>query len=139
RRGAAVVITVGVQNDLMFERVVLAYRPEGETDFHRREMKIIAQGTYRAEIPASVASAPSVAYYVEAQDREGAPVAGRGSAASPLVIHLTGPPPTISLPEGTPEEEEDDDRLPDRRFFVALLAGSGAGWATGSGDTNADA
>lgn len=138
RRGGPVAITVGVQSDLAFDTLVLAYRGEGEADFRRREMKLVAPGTYRAEIPSSATAAPSVAYYVEAEDKDGSPVAGRGSPGSPLVVELVGPPPTMSLPRESPQEDEEDEPLPARRFYVAVLAGSGAGWATGNGDTNAD-
>lgn len=137
RRGAPIPITVTVQNALAFEALVLVWRPEGEPDYRRREMKRVAEGTYRGEIPSSDTVAPSVAYYVEAVDKEGAPVAGRGSAGSPLVIPLEGPPPRLRLPV-EPTDEEEEEAMPPRRLYVALLVGSGAGWTAGTGDTNAD-
>lgn len=76
RRGTPIPITVTVQNALAFEALVLVWRPEGEPDYRRREMKLVAEGTYRGEIPSSDTVAPSVAYYVEAVDKEGAPVVG---------------------------------------------------------------
>jgi hypothetical protein len=138
RRGAPIPIIVTVQNALAFEVLVLVWRPEGEPDYRRREMKRVAEGTYRGEIPSSDTLAPSVAYYVEALDTEGAPVAGRGSAGSPLVIPLEGPPPRLRLPV-EPTDEEEEEAMPPRRLYVGLLVGSGAGWTTGTGDTNADA
>jgi hypothetical protein len=137
RRGSSIPITVSVQSALAFDVLVLVFRPEGEPDYRRRVMKRVAEGTYRAEIPSSDTAAPSVSYYVEAIDKEGAPVASRGSAGNPLIIALTGPPPTMTLPSEAPDEDE-EDTAPSRRFFVALLAGSGAGWTAGTGDTNAD-
>jgi hypothetical protein len=137
RRGSSIPITVTVQNALVFEGVTLVFRPEGEPDYRRREMKRVAEGTYRAEIPSSDTAAPSVAYYIEAVDKDGAPVAGRGSAGSPLVIPLSGPPPTLSLPAEAPDDD-DEDGLPVHRLFLAVLVGSGAGWTAGAGDTNAD-
>jgi hypothetical protein len=136
RRGAAIVITVGVQNELSFDKLVLAYRPEGESDFRGRDMKAVAEGTYRAEIPADATAGRMVAYYIEARDKDGAPVAGRASAQSPLVIQLAGEPPWSTTGGG--EEPEEAEGPAARRFFVGLLAGTGAGWATGYGDTNAD-
>jgi len=140
RRGGSIVVTVGVQNELAFDKLVLAYRPEHELEFHGREMRLGAEGTYRAEIPPSGTRGRSVAYYIEARDKEGAPVAGRASAESPLVIQLVGEPPRLAVADGDghAEDVEDDNAPPERRYFLALLVGTGAGWATGNGDTNAD-
>jgi hypothetical protein len=138
RRGAAIVITVGVQNELAFDKLVLAYRAADATEYHFREMRLASEGTYRAEIPFDATLGRSVAYYVEARDKDGAPVAGRASAESPLVIKLDGEPPWSTAGAAPGEEEDDADEEAGRRFFVALLAGTGAGWATGNGDTNAD-
>jgi hypothetical protein len=137
RRGAPIPIIVTVQNALAFESLVLVFRPEGEPDYRRREMKRVGDGTYRAEIPSSDTVAPAVAYYIEAVDKDGAPVAGRGSAGSPLVIPLEGPPPRLRLPV-EPTDEDEEDAMPSRRLYLAVLVGSGAGWAAGAGDTNAD-
>jgi len=99
-------------------------------------MRPVTEGTYRAEIPADATLGHSVAYYVEARDKDGAPVAGRASAQSPLVIQLSGEPPWSTLAGG--EEAEEGEGPTSRRFFVGLLVGTGAGWASGYGDTNAD-
>ena len=72
------------------EQIILAYRPEGATEFLGREMKEVADGRYGAEIPTSATSGGTVAYYIEAEDAEGAPIAARGSVDNPLVIHLLG-------------------------------------------------
>ena len=90
KQGSAISVTVGVQNDLEFEKIILAYRPEGATEFLGREMKEVADGRYGAEIPTSATSGGTVAYYIEAEDAEGAPIAARGSVDNPLVIHLLG-------------------------------------------------
>jgi hypothetical protein len=138
KQGSAISITVAVQNDLQFEKVILAYRPEGATEFLGREMKEVADGRYGAEIPTSATSGGTVAYYVEAEDAEGAPVAARGSVDNPLVIHLLGV--GVSRRTGDEEEEDEDDEAeaPDHRYFVGLMAGGGFGLATGNGDTNRD-
>ena len=62
-------------------------------------------------------------------------VAGRASAGNPLVIELQGAQPAAVAKV---EEDGDGEGLVGRRFFVGLLVGAGAGWATGDGDTNAD-
>jgi hypothetical protein len=135
RRGTPIPIDVGVQNDLAFDKLVLAYRPEGAADFHGREMKLVDAHTYRAEIPEQATLGAGVAYYIEALDKDGAPVAGRASAQSPLVVELTGPLPAGPVRARDADTDDDD---PGARFYVALLVGSGGGWTSGDGDTNAD-
>ena len=124
---------MAVQNELAFDKLVLAYRPEGDSDFRGREMKLVSEGTYRSEIPPEGTRGRMVAYYIEARDKDGAPVAGRASAQAPLVISLEGEP--SRAPD---EDEADATALLGRRLFVAVLVGTGAGWAKGNGDTNAD-
>src|SRR6185436_2958535 len=140
KQGSAISVTVGAKDDLEFEKIILAYRPEGATEFLGREMKEVADGRYGAEIPSSATSGGTVAYYIEAEDAEGAPIAARGSVDNPLVIHLLG----VGVSHRTgdesedEDEEEDDEEGPDYRYFVGLMAGSGFGYASGVGDTNRD-
>ena len=140
KQGSAISVTVGVEDDLEFEKIILAYRPEGATEFLGREMKEVADGRYSAEIPSSATSGGTVAYYIEAEDADGAPIATRGSVDNPLVIHLLGV--GVSHRTGDEDEDEDDDddddEGPDYRYFVGLMAGSGFGYAIGEGDTNRD-
>ena len=138
KQGSAISVTVGVQNDLQFEKIILAYRPEGATEFLGREMKEVADGRYGAEIPTSATSGGTVAYYIEAEDAEGAPIAARGSVDNPLVIHLLGVGISHRTGDDEDEEEDEDEEGPDHRYFVGMLVGSGVGWASGTGDTNAD-
>jgi hypothetical protein len=139
KQGSAISVTVGVQNDLEFEKIILAYRPEGATEFLGREMKEVADGRYGAEIPTNATSGGTVAYYIEAEDAEGAPIAARGSVDNPLVIHLLGVGVSHRTGEDEDEdEEEDEDEGPDHRYFLGVMAGSGVGYATGTGDTNAN-
>jgi hypothetical protein len=136
KQGSAISVTVGVQKDLQFEKMILAYRPEGATEFLGREMKEVADGRYGAEIPTSATSGGTVAYYIEAEDADGAPVAARGSVDNPLVIHLLGV--GISHRTGDDDDDDGDDEGPDHRYFLGMMGGLGIGWATGNGDTNAD-
>ena len=138
KQGSAISITVAIQNDLQFEKMILAYRPEGATEFLGREMKEVADGRYGAEIPTSATSGGTVAYYVEAEDAEGAPVAARGSVDNPLVIHLLGVGVSRRTGDEEEEDENDEEEAPDHRYYVGLMAGSGFGLATGNGDTNRD-
>jgi hypothetical protein len=136
RQGSAISITVGVQDGLQFERLVLAYRPDGGSEFLGREMKQVSDGKYGAEIPPPATSGSTVAYYIEAEDADGGLVASRGSVDSPLVIHLAGVGAVRH--ETTGDDDDDDDEAPEKRYFVGLMAGTGFGWASGQGDTNAD-
>src|SRR5579863_7117801 len=75
KKGSAISITVGVQPDVKFDKMVLAYRPEGAAEFLGREMKAVAEGRYGAEIPTTATLGATVAYYVEADDADGNAVA----------------------------------------------------------------
>jgi hypothetical protein len=136
KKGSAISVTVGVQADLKFDKMVLAYRPEGATDFLGREMKAVAEGRYGAEIPTTATVGATVAYYIEADDAEGNAVATKGTVDNPLVINLGGAKAAVHKSEEESEEEEDDE--PDHQYFVGLMLGTGFGWATGTGDTNHD-
>jgi hypothetical protein len=134
KKGSAISVTVGVQPDVKFDKMVLAYRPEGATEFLGREMKEVAEGRYGAEIPTTATLGATVAYYVEADDADGNAVATKGTVDNPLVINLGGAKAPVHKAEGEGEEEEDDE--PDHQYFVGFMLGSGFGWATGPGDTN---
>jgi hypothetical protein len=140
KRGSAISISVGVQSDLRFDKLVLAYRPEGASEFLGREMKQVSESTYAAEIPTTATAGVTVAYYVEAEDKDGAPLAARGSADNPMVISLGGAAHPVAVVSKTEEEEGDEEEEGSlkSKVFLGLLIGSGAGWATGTGDTNAD-
>ena len=90
KQGNAIRVTVNVDESLKFHKVVLAYRPQGTSEFLGREMDPVGPGAYSAEIPAHATTGSSVAYYIEAQDDDGQPVADRGTESRPLVIHLDG-------------------------------------------------
>ena len=135
KKGSAISVTVGVQADLKFDKMVLAYRPEGATEFLGREMKEVSEGRYGAEIPTTATLGATVAYYVEADDADGNAVGTKGTVDNPLVINLGGAKaPVHKASEG----EEEEDEAPDHQYFVAFMLGSGFGWATGPGDTNHD-
>jgi hypothetical protein len=136
KQGSAISITVGVPAELVFEKMVLAYRPDGATEFLGREMKQVSDGQYGAEIPTTATSGSVVAYYIEAEDADGGLVASRGSVDSPMEIHLAGVGARHHA--DTDNDDDDEDEAPDNRYFVGLMAGAGFGWATGDGDTNAD-
>ena len=100
KKGSAISVTVGVQPDMKFDKMVLAYRPEGATEFLGREMKAVAEGRYGAEIPTTATLGATVAYYVEADDAEGNAVATKGTVDNPLVINLGGAKAAVHKPGG---------------------------------------
>ena len=132
RRGSAISVTAVVQSALVFEKLVLAYRKAEGDEFLGRPMNLVGSDTYSAEIPASATAGSQVAYFIEALDKDGEVVAGRGSPERPLVIALLG-----EAPAGGRRGEGDGD-MPLRRVTVALSIGSGVGLASGYGDLNAD-
>ncbi len=138
KQGSAISITVGVSPDLKFDKLVLAYRPEGASEFLGREMKSVAEGRYGAEIPTSATGGNVVAYYIEAEDAEGNPVASKGTVDSPMVIALSSSRSAAIRKVVEPEHPEEEEEAPTYRYFAALLFGTGFGWATGVGDVNHD-
>jgi hypothetical protein len=151
KQGNAIRVTVNVDETLKFHKVVLAYRPQGTSEFLGREMDPIGPGAYSAEIPEHATSGSSVAYYIEAQDDDGQPVANRGTESRPLVIQLAGEarPSERAHASAVTKKSEDDDTTTIRgeadseedngaRWFAGVLVGSGVGYATGTGETNAN-
>jgi hypothetical protein len=135
----AISITVNVDAGLKFDKIVLAYRPNGAADYLGRELKQVDPGIYSAEIPQRATSGTLVAYYLEAQDQNGDPVAARGSADKPLVIMLGEPRVAKKSAKGDEDGDDDGDDDDDEngsKFFVGLLVGSGAGYASGNGDND---
>jgi hypothetical protein len=135
RPGTAISITVNVENGLKFQKLVLAYRPNGAANFLGREMTQVDPGIYSAEIPARATSGTMVAYYIEAQDENGDPVATRGSDSKPLVVMLGDT--RVAKADAKSDDDDDDDDDDDEntsKFFAAISLGSGAGYASGNGD-----
>jgi hypothetical protein len=144
--GTGIPITVNVDPGLKFEKIVLAYRPNGASDYLGREMKQVDPGIYSAEIPPRATTGTLVAYYIEAQDKNGDPVAARGSADKPLAIMLGEPRVAKKTArrgddqqgeggEGDDDDDDDDDEN-GSKFFIGVQFGSGAGWASGNGDND---
>ncbi|HVY37922.1 MAG TPA: hypothetical protein VHM31_08300 [Polyangia bacterium] len=156
KQGNPIRVTVNVDDTLKFRKIVLAYRPEGAPQFFGREMEPSGTGAYSAEIPDRATAGASVAYYMEAQDEDGQPVASRGTEERPLVVQLTGgprpaAPATRQSRPGDGDEtgvvahgqvggrdEDDQDEAPSNRWFTSLLIGGGFGTTSGHAELNAD-
>jgi hypothetical protein len=132
-QGGAITISARVDPNLTVKKLVLAYRPDGASDFLGRVMKEVTQGNWSAEIPSSATAGNRVAYYIEAQGPDDNTLATKGTADDPFVIALKG--------SGAPEvkgaeEEETEDAGPS--WYLGIGLGSGTGYATGNGEVNAD-
>jgi hypothetical protein len=150
KQGHAIKVTVNLDENLKFHKVVLAYRPQGTSDFLGREMDPVGPGAYSAEIPDRATTGSSVAYYIEAQDDDGQPVANRGTEERPLVIQLGGelrPEHARSSVAKSSQDDSDDSTTvreegePEdegQTWFASVRLGSGVGYASGTGETNAN-
>jgi hypothetical protein len=153
KQGNAIKVTVNVDENLKFHKIVLAYRPQGTSEFLGRAMDPVGPGAYSAEIPDHATTGSSVAYYIEAEDDDGQPVANRGTEERPLVIPLGGEPrperPHAAVADRrTTTGDGDDDSTTVREegeaeetshpWFVGVLLGSGVGYTSGTGETNAN-
>jgi hypothetical protein len=154
KQGNAIKVTVNVDESLKFHKIVLAYRPQGTSEFLGRAMDPVGPGAYSAEIPDHATTGASVAYYIEAEDDDGQPVANRGTEERPLVIQLGGESRPAErahasvTAKGTTTGDGDDDSTTVREegeaeetthpWFVGMLVGTGVGTTSGTGETNAN-
>ena len=154
KQGNAIKVTVNVDENLKFHKIVLAYRPQGTSEFLGRAMDPVGAGAYSAEIPDHATTGSSVAYYIEAEDDDGQPVANRGTEERPLVIQLGGEShpserahaavadkrttTSDSDDDSTTVREEGEPEETSHPWFVGVLVGSGVGYASGTGEINAN-
>jgi hypothetical protein len=142
--GQPITIKAQVSESLGAERVVLAYRPEGATDFRTREMDPVKDSDwYQTEIPPEATSGASVAYYVLAQNAEGQPLAQNGTVAEPHVVTLGGEGAGGEGVEGANPEaetaeagEEGGEEGGAPFYWFALALGSGFGYHSGTPEAN---
>ena len=129
-RGEAIPIVVVPDESLQADQVVLAYRAAGAPTFNKSTLARQVGGTFEGAIPALATTGNNVTYYIEARNVDGKLVAARGSPVSPLDVTLTEPAPgthaadVVVAATGAAEPA----------FVLGLQVGTGAGWATGSGE-----
>lgn len=136
--GEDVVIKARIQQGLRLDRVVLAYRPEGASDFLARDMEVDGPD-YAARIPEAAARGGSVAYYIEARGRGGQSLARNGSPDEPHVVTLVGG-------DGEPVGQVDSGDVPGEEprgtgggmkgLWLSMGIGAGGGWAKGKPEVN---
>ena len=127
---------------IKFNRMVLAYRPEGATGFLARDMDAGGDGWYSARIPEAATQGGLVQYYVEARDETGRSVANNGSETEPHVVALGNAAAAVddaSLVEADPETPLDEvtPTTGDATGFVfGVSVGSGLGYVSGTPEVN---
>jgi hypothetical protein len=132
--GTAYTVKAKVEGGGRFDRIVLAYRAEGASDFLARDMDRTPEGEYEARIPEPAMQGASVSYYLEARGRGGQALARNGTPDAPHVVALS--------PTGADAEVEDE--LPDRggkssggeRLWLSLGLGVGGGYTKGNPEVN---
>ncbi|HLK90708.1 MAG TPA: tetratricopeptide repeat protein [Polyangia bacterium] len=130
--GRAVPITVVPDKDLGAAAIVLRYRPVTAPAFIDLPMQKDPSGTYVAAIPASATKDQQAVYFIEARRSDGSVLVRRGSAVDPMVVALVAPAgPTAGVE--TKHAEPAHAAAP-KSFYFALLAGSGVGTASGTGE-----
>jgi hypothetical protein len=128
-------ITVMPDKDLEASTIVLRYRAASSYAFNDVPMTKGPTGAFEAAIPASATDGEQVVYFIEARRSNGSVVVGRGTAADPIVVALARPAPAVvatATATATPSRPRAEA---DKRFYFALLGGTGLGWASGNGET----
>jgi hypothetical protein len=143
KRGAPVTIAATVDAELTgFTKVILAYRAEGAQEFSPVEMALSGR-RYVGQIPAAATRGGRVAYFIEADANDDSAVATVGTEDKPFTVFLTAgrassdeAAEAAEAANGGGEGGGDEDRAgaPTRRYFVALLGGTGIGYTTGNGE-----
>ena len=125
-------ILVVPDKDLDATSVVLRYRASTASAFTDLAMKKGSSGGFEAAIPVSATAGEHVAYFIEARRANGSVLVGRGTAADPIVVALARPTtPVAATVAGTGASRP---AASDKRLFVAILGGTGFGWASGTGE-----
>ena len=142
--GQPIPIRAQVPASLGAERVVLAYRPDGVTNFFKREMDRVQDGDwYQTEIPAEATNSASIAYYILAQDAQGLPVARNGTETDPHIVDLGGGGAGGGIINGVNPEGADDSADAQGgqegeglSLWIALTGGIGMGYYSGTPEAN---
>ncbi|HEX4404817.1 MAG TPA: tetratricopeptide repeat protein [Polyangia bacterium] len=137
-QGGTITVTAKVDINLDVKKMILAYRPDGASEFLGRVMKEVTQGNWTADIPATATAGNRVAYYLEAQGADENTLGTKGTADDPMIIALKGsgaPEKGKASGEGDKDDDDDDDGP---HWFLGLGLGTGLGYATGNGEVNAD-
>jgi tetratricopeptide (TPR) repeat protein len=149
RPGTTITIKAQVEGAMGQDKIILAYRPDGATDFLARDMEKDQRGWYVARIPQPATLGSVVSYYIEARNRAGAALANSGTSAEPHVISLSPDAPVAAAPGDEAavvatvhKKREADVEEPssissgEHKFFLSMGIGTGYGWAKGTPEVN---
>lgn len=142
--GKPIAIKVAAADDLEFDRLIVAYRPEGASDFLQRTLQKNDSGWYVGRIPEVATQGGIVSYYIEARAKGDKTVASNGSAAEPHVVTVGENAGDVASGSGrrpgavAERSEDEQDAAPSgsglgsRPFWVGVGVGTGYGWAKGT-------
>jgi hypothetical protein len=123
-RGSVISIEISPDPSLVRDTLVLGYRPAGA-----------------AMIPGSATAGGQVEYYIEARHTNGKRITSRGSSVDPIVVTLAAQKGVgegaVAAPVGVIATAVAARPQPDgteKRWVLALLAGTGLGWTSGVGE-----
>lgn len=136
-QGGAITITAHVDYNLGVTKMILAYRPDGASEFLGRVMKEVTQGNWTGDIPATATSGNRVAYYLEAQGKDEAVLGTKGTADDPLIITLKGSgAPEKGKASGEKDEDEEDEEGEGPSWYIGFSVGTGVGSVSGKPEVN---
>jgi hypothetical protein len=120
-----------METSSMRQILMLGFRPAGAPVFGEVEMQREADGMFSGIIPASATAGWQVEYYIEARRPDGKRLLSRGSSVDPIIVVLSDlqSDSVVVASEAAPREQRRE-----RRFVLALLAGTGLGWTSGVGE-----
>jgi hypothetical protein len=142
---STVTVKAAVEPTIGAEKVILAYRPEGASDFLARDMEKDEQGWFVARIPEPATHGSVVSYYIEARNRAGGALAANGSSTEPHVIGLGGESASAAVAAGGDDpprgggsvgEVEESFGPSGHKYWFSLGIGGGYGWAKGTPEVN---
>jgi hypothetical protein len=141
---STITVKAAVESAVNADKVILAYRPEGASDFLARDMEKDEQGWFVARIPEPATRGSVVSYYIEARNKAGGPLAANGSANEPHVIGLSaeGGGAVSSGGDDPPRRRRGDSEVEEtytpgeHKYWFSLSVGGGYGWAKGTPEVN---
>jgi hypothetical protein len=137
-QGSSITISAKVDINLNVKKLILAYRPDGASEFLGRVMREVTQGNWTAEIPSTATAGNRVAYYIEAQAEDESTLGRKGAEDDPLVIVLKGSGAPVDKKHGGDDDEDDEDEE-GPSWFLGVGLGSGFGYIpAGPGEVNTD-
>jgi Tetratricopeptide repeat len=131
--GAALTISVVPDKDLGASAIVLRYRSASAAGFSDLPMQKGPTGAFEATIPASATTGGQIVYFIEARRSDGSVIVKRGTAVDPMVVSLAGTSPSDTAASHAPAAPPPLPPEP-KRFYFAILGGTGLGYATGNGE-----